>query len=237
MRRIFLYAIFCVAAATFALAQNASQVVNSTSISNVTGLGTGIATALGINTGTAGAPVINGGALGTPTSGTATNLSGTATGLTAGNTQQVNGSTPGGSCSANQFVNSVSSAAVPSCAQPTTANLTSSTTTFTPTITCGAGAVGSYSRQNGNYIVIGKSITISVDVQAAIGTCSGALTVNLPVNGAAWRQMLPGLDLTTSLPMTCTIGVSASACTISSSTGGNPTGSDNLILTGKYISA
>lgn len=64
----------------------------ATSISDITGLGTGVATALAVNVGTAGAAVVNGGALGTPSSGTLTNCSfptlnqntsGTAAGLSA----------------------------------------------------------------------------------------------------------------------------------------------------------
>ena len=70
-----------VAAARCALiAWNGSdfELVASTDVAALQGLGTGVATALGVNVGTAGAFVVNGGALGTPSSGTVTNLTGTA---------------------------------------------------------------------------------------------------------------------------------------------------------------
>jgi hypothetical protein len=52
------------------------QVIATTSISSLTGAGTGVLSALATNVGSAGAPVVNGGALGTPSSGTLTNATG-----------------------------------------------------------------------------------------------------------------------------------------------------------------
>lgn len=88
--------------------------------------------------------------IGTPTGGVATNLTGTASGLTAGNVTtnanmtgdatsvgnattvvKVNGATPGGTCASHFWASLFSSSAVPTCTQPTTADVLGSTTNAT----------------------------------------------------------------------------------------------------------
>jgi hypothetical protein len=105
-------------------------------LGGLTGAGTGVITALGVNVGTAGSVVVNGGVLGTPSSGVGTNLTAlNATQLTSGTVPAARLPTPSAStlggiqsltCSANQWLNTISTLGVPSCAQPAFSNLSGS---------------------------------------------------------------------------------------------------------------
>lgn len=109
-------------------------------------------------------------------------------------------------------------------------------TSFTPTITCGSGAIGSYSRQNGLYALIGTAtVVFQMDVQAAIGTCSGAIVVNLPqTSNSGMRQNISGTDTTTSTPISASVAANSSSATLVNVGGSNPTGSDNFVIGGTY---
>ena len=228
-------------------------------IGSVTGLGTGIATALGTAIGSAGAPVVNGGALGTPSSGTVTNLTGTAsiningtvgattattgkfttlngtTNLTVGAGSAITSSGNGGALGSAAFIT-----APISVANGGTGDTGTAWTTFTPTITCGVGAVGAYSVQIGRYKTLGKTVWFTIVVQAAIGTCGSTITLGtLPVavlNLSSVRYVESGQDETTGLALVASIPANATSFSITTAAFAVPTGSDIFAITGTYES-
>lgn len=106
--------------------------------------------------------------------------------------------------------------------------------TFTPTITCGVGSVGSYTTQVGHYKTLGKTVWISVNVQAAIGTCTGGVMVaSLPVTSKTGiNQVLSFLDATSGLSGYCYWQSNTTACGTGTAAGANPTGSDLIVASG-----
>lgn len=109
-------------------------------------------------------------------------------------------------------------------------------TAYSPVVTCATGAVGTYSRQNGSYEQIGKLTIFQADVQAAIGTCTGAISVSLPAAAVTTQQqVVTAADVTTFIPQEGFISTSsASVVGLATATGGNPTGSDNFVCGGTY---
>lgn len=105
--------------------------------------------------------------------------------------------------------------------------------TFTPWTACNSGTLGAYSRQNARYMTQGSITTVTIDVQAAIGTCSGALTLNLPpgYTTSSFRQVVSAFDRTGATPMTGTIDNAATGIVLNTSAGGNPTVTDNFVIT------
>ncbi len=69
-------------------------------------------------------------------------------------------------------------------------------TTFTPTISCGAGALAGYTSQLGRYKRIGKTVFVSINITpSGAGTCSGAQVINgLPVTSGSNLSQLFGRD-------------------------------------------
>lgn len=108
-------------------------------------------------------------------------------------------------------------------------------TSYTPTITCGAGAVGTYSSQTGYYSYYGPQVLINIDVQAAIGTCSGTVSVSLPAtSNVNITQNLSASDVTTSNILWGSVASAGTAVQLLSATGTNPTGSDHFVISGNY---
>jgi hypothetical protein len=106
-------------------------------------------------------------------------------------------------------------------------------TPFTPALSCGAGAVGAYGVQQGQYLRVGKATFVSIDVKAAIGSCSGAVAVSLPTppNGNL-SQSLHAVDATANAIL---IGLSkAGKLFLYAAGGGNPSGGDEFVITGAY---
>lgn len=149
-------------------------------ITDISGLGAGVATALGIAPGSAGAPVLFNGAGGTPSSLVATNATGTAAGLTAGHTS-INANLTGD-------VTSVGNATTYNNVVPAAKGGWGSVGAWgvtTPTPTCNAGS-GTWTGTVINSKTIDKTTLISVHlVLSAIGTCSGVITVAIPVAAPA----------------------------------------------------
>jgi hypothetical protein len=108
-------------------------------------------------------------------------------------------------------------------------------TSYSPTMTCGAGSIGAPSRQHGNYGTLGKFVFVSVDVQFAAGTCSGTVSISLPLTAnSGQQQALTAIDNTTNLPMDGLLAGSATTVSLFTSVGGNPTVTDNFVISGMY---
>jgi hypothetical protein len=112
--------------------------------------------------------------------------------------------------------------------------------TFSPTITCGTGAVGAYSIQIGRYKVLGKTVWFTTVVQAAIGTCSGTITIGtLPVAALTLSNVFyafSGQDGASGAGLDTALGSNATTFRVFLAALGNPTGSDLLIISGTYES-
>lgn len=176
--------------------------------------GTGVAAALALNVGSAGAPVLFNGAGGTPSSLTLTNATGLpTTGLTgalqaaqepahtgdvtnsagslaltlsAGNAGNLNSGTllaarmPAltGDCTTS------AGAVATTCTKINGSDLTSSWTTYTPTVTSGSGTPTTVSAA-GRWKQMGKIVFAQVTVTiTTVGTASGVVFVPLPTNAS-----------------------------------------------------
>jgi hypothetical protein len=116
-------------------------------------------------------------------------------------------------------------------------NFDSAWSTFTPTITCGAGTVTSYTTQSGRYKILGtggKSVAISINLQVNnIGTCSGLITVNgLPViNNATNATVLFGRDDSIGVMLQCRVQAAGNTCPLQLYDGTNVTATHALYVT------
>lgn len=115
---------------------------------------------------------------------------------------------------------------------------TTAWSTFTPTITCGSGAVGAYTTQHGRSKQIGKTIVFTLTVFAAIGTCSGTVTVaSMPFTaGAGDQYIFNGRDGSTAKTIHGQMVAGATTFQVFVYDGTNPTGSDQFNFTGVYES-
>lgn len=104
---------------------------------------------------------------------------------------KLNGNTPGGACSANNFATSLSSSAVPTCTRPTSANLSDATTDTAWTPADASGAVLTLSSVTGRYTKVGKLVTAFFRVTypstangatAAVGGLGVAVSANYPAS-------------------------------------------------------
>lgn len=110
-------------------------------------------------------------------------------------------------------------------------------TTYTPTITCGSGTIGAPSTQLGYYERIGNLTFASIDLKMAIGTCSGTVAINLPVNANANPfQVCTAYDKTLlgSAPVIDALIDTLSSFTLRTSAGGNPVVTDEFVVSCMY---
>jgi len=202
-------------------------------IADISGFGTGVATALGVNVGSAGAPVLFNGALGTPSSGTltsatglpiSTGVSGLGTGVATalsnnaggvGGVVLINGtlgtpSSGNGSNISSLSASNVTSGNLPDAQMPNTA-----WTAFTPSFSCGTASITNNSSRSKTW---GKVTHIEVDFTfTAIGTCTNAVTFNLPNTSASAGGMAGRELVSTGKGAVCGIGASGATtgvCTI-----------------------
>ena len=114
--------------------------------------------------------------------------------------------------------------------------------TFTPTIAPGSGAVAGYTSQTGRYKTIGKTVFVSIQIQASgAGTASGAYSIaGLPLvaAGGGGRTYIMNIrNSSTGLYCSGYIVGGATTIPIFTSAGGNPSFTDQINVEGVYESA
>lgn len=116
----------------------------------------------------------------------------------------------------------------------------SANVSYTPTIICGTGSVGSYSKQTGKFRQqmfpsAGISAWVSAAVTAAAGSCSGTISIALPAGlTSADVETLTAFDATAKTPLGVSLVASGTSAQLFTPAGGNPTPGDAFVLQGTF---
>lgn len=113
--------------------------------------------------------------------------------------------------------------------------------TYSPVIGCNSGSVSGYTIQVGRYKTLGKTVWVTMTVEAsAVGTCSGATTYSLPVTANSTSndyQILSARDASvTNQVISSTVLPGTSTASAVSASSGNITATDLVVMTGVYES-
>lgn len=204
----------------------ASQTTCTPAVGSITGLGTGVATALGINIGSAGAFITFNGALGTPSSGVGTNLTSlNATNLASGTVAAARMPALTGDCTT-----SVGTVAT-TCTGINGVNQNAAWTSYSPTITSGAGTITA-SSATGRYKQIGKTVIVEVDVTiTTAGTGASTLRASLPLTAAAFEYVGMAMEIqNTGKSGAARIAASATTMNALDATGATFIASSNVVV-------
>lgn len=109
-------------------------------------------------------------------------------------------------------------------------------TTYTPTVTCGTGGLGT-SAFFGEYLRVGRMIAVNINVIiTSNGTCAGSWTVTLPIQAdASFGYVLGGRSTNGGVALSCGTAAGTSVTFCQKYDGGYfAADGQNVVITGVY---
>lgn len=110
-------------------------------------------------------------------------------------------------------------------------NILGAWTAFTPTVACGTAT---FTTNSARRLTMGKTTNLQLDFTfTALGTCTNALTFNLPATGQS-TAVISGINVGTTQPVMCRVAGGGGASTCFNVGGGNYVNGQNVIVSGIY---